>query len=207
MFRMNEANKIDTINPDYTNQSLSRRTSNSTINRADYSTKSAELLNPLAFPCSVEDVYSLGISLQYFMGDIYLNLAASSKGQKTIFKNMAMAQLDVKNELQKQVNADLNEKLAYFYNNGGGIIEPPVSEHQAKELNGFFNRIVANYLNQIDVIVTLTAEGSITPSELETEMNNIIIHMYTSLAKLYKADEIKCAFEAMARCKAHVSTD
>ncbi len=196
---MIEANSIEFINLNCESNSLTK-TGSSTINKPDYSTKSAELLNPMSCPRSVEEAYSLGISLQYYIGDIYLTLAGSITGHKKIFNDIAIAQLDTKNKLQKLANTALNEKLAYFYNNGGCIIEPPVSEIQAKEINGFFNRIVANCLNQIDVIVTMATEGSTPPKELESEINNIIIRMYTSLGKLYQAADIKCAFEAMARC-------
>lgn len=198
---MTQAKKI--LNADYVNSSFykdgNKRGVSPVINKRDYSTKSAELIDPMAFPRSVEEIYTMGISLQYYIGDIYLRLAAMNKGtQKNRYNEIAVAQLKVKNEIQKLANAHLNEKLNYFYNNGGPVIEAPISEREAKELNGFFNRIVANYLNQMDVIVTMTAEGSMSSSDLESEINNIIIRMFVSLSNLYQLDDLKQAFHNMA---------
>lgn len=198
---MTQAKKI--LNADYVNSSFykdgNKRVVSPVINKRDYSTKSAELIDPMAFPRSVEEIYTMGISLQYYIGDIYLRLAAMNKGaQKNRYNEIAVAQLNVKNEIQKLANAHLNEKLNYFYNNGGPVIEAPISEREAKELNGFFNRIVANYLNQMDVIVTMTAEGSMSSSDLESEINNIIIRMFVSLSNLYQLDDLKQAFHNMA---------
>ncbi|CFX21876.1 Uncharacterized [Syntrophomonas zehnderi OL-4] len=165
----------------------------------NYSTKSAELMEPLAFPRSVEEIYNLGISLQYYIGGIYLKLANTSKGeQKKNYSQMALAQLNVKKTILQLINENLNEKLTYFYNNGGPIINPPVSEREAKELSGFFNRIAANYLNQIDAIVTMAAKRNTDADELKNEIDNIIVHMYGSLSNLYQHDDLKQAFHNMA---------
>lgn len=168
-------------------------------NQNDYSPKSPEPVEPLAFPCSVEEIYNLGISLQYYIGGIYLNLANQSKGeQKKCYSKLALAQLNVKKAILKMVNEHLNERLYYFYNNGGPVIKPPVSEREAKKLSGFFNRIVANYLNQIDVSVAIAAEGGMTADKLESEINNIVMHMFSSLSNLYRHDDMKQAFNNMS---------
>jgi hypothetical protein len=116
---------------------------------------------------------------------------------KDSLKALAIKQLDRKAEIQKLANLNLNEKLAYFYNNGGPIIEPPVSVRQAKEINGFFNRIVANYLNQMDVIINKATKVHDSLNELEVEINKIIIRMLTDLANLYQDDDIRLAFKEM----------
>lgn len=187
MIILNKAMKLNNMNPE--NSPVTIKQNNSTI--------STELLNSISCPRSVEEVYSIGIKLQYLIGDIYLSLANSSKGSlKNTYKAMAIKQLDRKVEIQKLANAHLNEKLMYFYNNGGPIIEPPVSERQAKSINGFFNRIAGNHLNQLDVIIS-KAEGFDGINELEGEINEIIIHMFTDLANLYQDDDIKLAFKEM----------
>jgi hypothetical protein len=84
--------------------------------------------------------------------------------------------------------------LWYFYNNGGPIIEAPVSEQLAKEIQPFFNRIMANLLNQLDVMMNMTANGDISASDLDDSINNNIIAMYTVMSKLFKVDEVKDAF-------------
>ena len=116
---------------------------------------------------------------------------------KDSLKALAIKQLDRKAEIQKLANLNLNEKLAYFYNNGGPIIEPPVSVRQTKEINGFFNRIVANYLNQMDVIINKATKVHDSLNELEVEINKIIIRMLTDLANLYHDDDIRLAFKEM----------
>jgi hypothetical protein len=186
MILMNEAKQLTSMNPD-----------NSPIKRS-YSATPTEQINPISCPCSVEEVYSIGIKLQYLTGDMYLKYANTSKGfPKDSLKALAIKQLDRKAEIQKLANLNLNEKLAYFYNNGGPIIEPPVSVRQAKEINGFFNRIVANYLNQMDVIISKATKVNDSFNELEVEINKIIIRMLTDLANLYHDDDIRLAFKEM----------
>ena len=180
---MNEAKKLNIMNPD----------NSRVIMKPSYSTISTEL--SISCPRSVEEAYSIGIKLQYLIGDRYLKYAKASK----VLKALAIKQLDRKTEIQKLANTNLDEKLAYFYNNGGPIIEPPVSERQAKEINGFFNRIVTNCLNQIDVIISKAVESNDSLKELEGEINRIMIRMLTDLANLYHDDEIRLAFKEMIR--------
>lgn len=176
---MNKAAKLNNINPDYSPVAQK---------------------NTISCPCSAEEVYSIGIDLQYLIGDMYLNLVNSSKGSmKSTLKELAMKQLDKKVKIQKLANINLNEKLNYFYNNGGPIIEPPVSKRQAQEINGFFTRIVNNRLNQINVIINKANDYNDDLNDLENEVNQIMKRMFTDLANLYNEDEIISAFLAMNR--------
>lgn len=181
---MNEAKKFNNMNQENSPVKTTMQ-SNSTI--------ANELLNLYSCPRSAEEVYSIGIKLQYLIGDMYLKHGNSNKE----LKSLAIKQLDRKAEIQKLANINLNEKLNYFYNNGGPIIEPPVSERQAKEINVFFNRIVANYLVQMDVIISKAAAGNDSMNELEGKINKIVIRLLTDLANLYHNDEIRQAFKEM----------
>jgi hypothetical protein len=154
-----------------------------------------EQLEAISCPRSKEEVYSTGIKLLYLVGDIYLKYTNTSKGfPKNTLKALALKQLDRKTEIQKLAEKEFNEKLNYFYNNGGPIIEPPVSENQAKEINGFFNRIAVNYLNQIDVTIRKASQDHF---ELEIEINKIMVRMLTDLANLYHDNDIRKAFKEM----------
>lgn len=147
-------------------------------------------------PRTTEEVYTMGVKLQYMIGDLYLNYADKDKVTKNILMGMAMKQLDKKAEVQELANIDLNKKLNFFYNNGGPILEPPVDEKKAKEINGFFNRIAENYLMKIDDLIHRTTEEDQGGFDvLETEVNKIIVRMLTDLANLYHEKEIRMAFK------------
>ncbi len=147
-------------------------------------------------PHTTEDVYSIGIKLQYLIGDMYLDYEnGSDKATRIVLKELALKQLNKKNEIQKLADMDLNNKLTYFYENGGPIIEPPVSEKRAKEINGFFNRIAENYLKNIEVQISKANESNV--QELEGNVNQIIVRMLTDLANLYIENEIRMAFKEL----------
>lgn len=149
-------------------------------------------------PCSVDEVYSLGVSLQYCIGDIYLQLETMCRGdQKIKYKNLALLQLDIKEEIEKLANENLNKLWLYFYNNGGPVIQSPVSEKMAREIQPFFNRIASNFLNQVNVLVSLAAKRNMNASELESAINNNVIDMYTTMAMLFRVDEIQDAFDQL----------
>jgi len=156
----------------------------------------SEPKHSITCPHTTEDVYSIGIKLLYLIGDMYLDYAnGSDKTTKSILKELALKQLNKKTEIQKLADMDLNSKLTYFYENGGPVIEPPVSEKRAKEINGFFNRIADNYLNNIEEQISKANEDII--QELEVNVNHIIVRMLTDLANLYHEKEIRMAFKEL----------
>jgi len=149
-------------------------------------------------PRSADEVYSFGVSLQYYIGDIYLELEALTQGeQRLYYKNLALSQLNVKQEIEKLANENLNRLLWYFYNNGGPIIEAPVTDNMAKEIQPFFNRIAVNFMNQLDVLVRLASKGNMSPSEMESTINEGIIDMYTTMGMLFNTDEIQDSFNEL----------
>ncbi|MDD3364832.1 MAG: hypothetical protein PHZ03_07625 [Syntrophomonas sp.] len=196
---MNEATELQVVEQPYRSHNKKRKSSKvelKNLRAQNYRSKTSdELVNLELCPRSVDDVYSLGVRLQYYIGAIYLELDAMNQGSKQIpYTSLALRQLEGKEEIEKLVNDNLNRLLWYFYNNGGPIIEAPVSEQVAKELQPFFNRIMANFLNQLDVMVNMTFNGDISAIDLDDSINNNIIAMYTVIAKLFKLDEIKNAF-------------
>lgn len=156
---------------------------------------SAEQVQMFTCPRTTEEVYSLGVKLQYMVGDLYLKYADSGdKVRKNAFMGLALKQLDKKTEIQRLANIDLNEKLNYFYNNGGPIIEPTVNEKTAREINGFFNRIAENYLLKMEELISESADNHVA---LEVEVNQMIVRMLTDLANLYHENEIRMAFKEL----------
>jgi len=161
-------------------------------------TQTEETVNLGPCPRSADEVYSLGVSLQYYIGDIYLELEALTQGEQRLqYQNLALSQLTVKQEIEKLANENLNRLLWYFYNHGGPVIEAPVTEKMAKEIQPFFNRIAVNFLNQLDVLVRLASKGNMSPSELESTINDGIIDMYATMSMLFNTDEIKDAFSEL----------
>jgi hypothetical protein len=153
-------------------------------------------------PCSVDQVYSLGVRIQYYVGDIYLELERLNKGSsKNQFKNLALKQLDAKDQIEELAKMNLNRLLTHFYNAGGPIIVPPISERMAQEIQPFFTRISANCLKQLDAIVWMVSKGSFSASELEFTINDHINDMYTTLSMLFPVDEIKDAFNDLMRIR------
>ena len=151
------------------------------------------------------DVYALGVNLQYYIGDMYLQLAEISQGEvKSQFKRMAVNELEIKQQIQQKNNAYLNELLSYFYNNGGKIIEAPLASEQAKEIHPFFNRIINTFIKRLESWVVLAAEGTVTPDQLDSMISYDIIEMYGNMCKLFKVDEIDKAFEALIRVREKV---
>lgn len=157
-------------------------------------------------PCSVDQVYSLGINIQYYVGDIYLELGRrNQEPDKNQYKSLAMKQLDGKNAIEKLANINLTRLLSYFYNNGGPIIEPPLSEEMARDIQPFFTRISSNFMEQLDVIVDMVSKTSLSAHELEHMISGNVIDMYTTMSMLFPIDEIKDAFNDLIGVQEKIS--
>jgi hypothetical protein len=199
---MNEAKEIKVMSKmisSFYQKKASKKEAPKTRRTRNYRTKvNSKLVNMEPVPCSADEVFSLGVSLQYYIGAIYLELAESNQGpHKVQYKDLALGQLEGKVEIEKLAKDNLNRLLTYFYNNGGPIIERPVSELMSKGIQPFFNRIVANFLDQVNALVQRVTEENISASQLEETINNYIITMYTSMCKLFLVDEIQTAFKEL----------
>jgi hypothetical protein len=166
-------------------------------------TKAAcEIVNQVVCLQSVDEVYLLGVKMQDYLGAAYNELAVLSAGpKKKIYSYLAKKQLGAKKEIETLANNNLNKLLQYFYENGGPIIEPPVSEELAREIKPFFKKIMESFLNQVDSLINKAARDEISSSDLEIEVNYQFINMYTAISRLYQAEEIQNTFNELISIK------
>ena len=164
--------------------------------KINYHTKAAyELANSIPCPRSANDVYSIGVSMQYCIRAKYIELDNLQRSDdKTYLEGQAAKQLAIKSEIEKLAKFNLNYVLKEFYDHGGPIMEDPVSEQMVKEIQPFFNRIMSNFLQSLDAIVHQTDLGKLSVEEMVTDVNRKICEMYNSLGSMFQIVEIKGAF-------------
>lgn len=201
---MNDARETAWMDELYIGQTIK---SSKTRRNRNNSVKTYDVLVDLGpCPCSVDQVYSLGVRIQYYVGDIYLELERVNQGAlKNQYKKLALRQLDGKNEVEKLANLNLNRLLTYFYNNGGPIIDSPVSEQMAREISPFYIRITTNFLKQLDLIVGMASKGNFTVNELERMVNNLVTEMYITISMLFPMEEMKDAFDDLTGVRESIS--
>jgi len=138
-------------------------------------------------PRSVDEVFSLGIKLQYYIGGVYMEMAEMRRGEaKKYFKQQAVKQLAIKDEIKYLADNNLNRMLDYFYANGGPVIEPPVSDETAKRIQPFFNRIASSSLDEIRNVID---EGSNYDAEnVAMYVTETVADMYSAISRLYEAE-------------------
>jgi hypothetical protein len=153
-------------------------------------------------PRYLKEVYDLGADLQYYIGDMYLQLAELSQVKiKATYQKMAVHQLEMRQRIERLNEAHLNEILTHFYNNGGKVVEAPLASEASKELQPFFNRMMDTFLKRLESALVLAAEGSISPEQLGSMIDNDITEMYRNLGKLFQVEPIVRGFEAMIRIR------
>jgi hypothetical protein len=165
--------------------------------KINYYTKAAyELASSTPCPRSANDVYSMGVSLQYCIRAKYLEidgLRRSIMGQNFLV-DQAKRQLAIKTEIEKQANYNLNVLLQKFYDQGGPIMEDPVSEEMVKNVRPFFNRIRSSFLQSLDETAHQTAIGKLSVEEMVTDVNRQITEMYNALGRMFPVAEVTGAF-------------
>jgi hypothetical protein len=148
----------------------------------------------LTCPCRLDEVYSFGVSLHHRIGEIYSELAAVNQGAaKMLYTSMALRELYGNKEMEEIIKTNINNLLFYFYDNGGPVIENPVSEQLVSEVKSFYKRIMISFWEQVDIVVDMTFRGKMNANELEIAINNCIIFLYTAMGKLFQDEEIKKA--------------
>lgn len=164
--------------------------------KINYHTKAAyELANSHPCPRSASDVYSLGVSLQYCIRAKYIEIDSLKRSiDKTFLVDLAAKQLAIKTEIEKQAKYNLNILLQKFYNDGGQIMEDPVSTQMVKDIQPFFNRITSNFLQSLDETAHQTAMGKLSVKEMETEVNHRLTELYNALGRMFQATEIESVF-------------
>jgi hypothetical protein len=68
-------------------------------------------------------------------------------------------------------------------------------------LQPFFNRMMDTFLKRLESALVLAAEGSISPEQLGSMIDNDITEMYRNLGKLFQVEPIVRGFEAMIRIR------
>lgn len=163
-----------------------------------YTDEADNSLKPISCPRYINDVYSIGTNLHYYIGDIYLQLAEGKQGNiKQQYKTMAIVQLEIKDEIQKVENVCLNEMLGYFYNNGGTIVESALSYQDSQAIQPFFNRILDIFTKKVDLLTVLAANGRITPGRMESIINYDLVELYSKMSKLFPVDKMVRAFDQL----------
>lgn len=154
-----------------------------------------EVLSRVVCPRSVEEVYWLGVNIQNYLATIYNELIVlSTSPAKNIYRKLALKQVEVKQEIENLAKENTNRLLQYFYDNGGPIIEAPVSEKTAVELKPYFKQFMDSFLNQVTLLVNKASGNEITAGDFNFEINYQVISMYIAMSKLYQAEDVKNAF-------------
>lgn len=160
----------------------------------------AEFVKLHSCPCSVQEVYSLAISLQYYIGNLYLEMAdGSQEPQKSQYMSLAMRQLENKKNLQKICNDYLNELMDCYYKTGGPIIDDRLSESQLKDVQAFFQRILTNLLLHYEILVDMSSNGSMSLSQMSAEIDSYTLFTYSTLGKLYSDAKIQRTFNELTK--------
>jgi hypothetical protein len=162
--------------------------------KINYHTKAAyEMASSNPCPQSVNDVYNLGISLQYCVRAKYLEVA-ELMNDKTYLTDQAAQQLIIKSKIEKLAAYKLNIQLNKFYNQGGPIIEEPVTKETVKQIQPFFNRIVSRFLQSLDENTSRLLTKEISAEKMNVEVKQQLAETYTTLGKMFPVAEIERAF-------------
>ena len=150
-------------------------------------------------PRNVNDVYSLGTTLQHYIESRYLELASLNQWtDKDLCKDLAEKQLEGKRQVDVLRLANLNQLLIYFYDNGGPIIEDPVPEQETRMIMPFFNRIMINFEKHIHAVLMSAIKGKTPSGNLEACVNGVLISTYSAISDLYQDTTMQNAFMELA---------
>jgi hypothetical protein len=152
------------------------------------------LVDSVVCPRCVDEVYALGISLQNYMCNLYLELADLNKGKANPYTNLVLEQLKIKKEIENLAKDNLNKLLAYFYDNGGPIIESPVSEQAAEQIQPYINKVVSTFNNQIDFLANRAFQGNFAASDLDGQLSECIKLMYSAMSSQFRIGAMQEAF-------------
>jgi hypothetical protein len=160
----------------------------------NYFTKAAyELASSLPCPESANDVYNLGVSLQYCIRAKYLELAGQCYDQDYLIEQ-ATRQLAIKKDIEAQANLGLNILLAQFYDQGGPLMAPSVSQKMSREYYPFFKRIMGRLLESLDELTYEVMDGNLRVEELPDRVELELIQTYNAMKKLFPVREIEKAY-------------
>lgn len=159
-----------------------------------------DFIKSVSCPRCEYDVYAIGISLEYFVGSVFVALAEMDRNVSgSEYTRLAMMQLERKEKIVAVNNNKLNQMLQYFYDNGGPIIEPPVDEQKAARIAPRFNAIINEFCDRMDVLVNESSSGRMGAREMEKETNAAVLEVYTASKALYREYELRNAFDDLLR--------
>ena len=164
-----------------------------------------ELAQSTPCPRNVNDVYSLGVNLQYCIGTRYRELADMTRNEnETACIKLAEKQMEIKRRIDKAASHHLNILIQYFYEHGGPVIEDPISEDMVKEINPFYNRLMNNFLESLDEVTEKVRSGEMSIGEMETTVNRELISMFGALGNLFGVNEMRKAFHDLVEIRESV---
>lgn len=167
-----------------------------------YSRAVDEFVKAVSCPRCECEVYAVGISLEYFVGSIFLALADIDKGSPNAeCTHLAMMQLERKEKIAEINNAKLNQMLQYFYDNGGPVMEFPVDEQRVAKIAPRFNALVNSLLHKMDALVIEASAGHIKIDQMEAEIGSSILETYTAMKALYREYELRNAYDELIRIR------
>ncbi len=164
---------------------------------AEYSMMNETITSPLSCPRYAIDVYLLGLFIEDYLVNTLTELTYR-KPRNNNFTTLVKSHMIRRDKMQGLSKNCLNCSLAYFYANGGPIIEPPISEQYLKKVNPSFNRKIAKFFGQLNAILNIFAQASNT-EKAERELNNSIVELFAQLSYLYRDAEIIEAFADLIR--------
>jgi hypothetical protein len=165
-------------------------------NHLEVNNKPASTLN---CPRSAADVYYFGMFLQDYLDNIYRDLGLAGRPNQNNRKQFDPSGNTCKDEIQTLIKTYLNQCLGYFYKNGGPVIQAPVTDTDVQDIQPFFNKIAANFFDQLETMSYIASKGDMNANELKVESANYIIGLLNIMEKLYSVDEVKEAFEDLIR--------
>lgn len=146
-------------------------------------------------PRSADEVYSMSIKVVNFVDKIYSEMAAKYCDDRALQEEVSRQRV-IKKTIRQLADHNLNQLLDYFYSHDGPIIEPPVSEQTAKEIQPFFSRITVNALTQIEAVTDRNQAAS--PAEAAEVISAVTVNMYEGMSRLYAGiPEVKETFEEL----------
>lgn len=160
---------------------------------AEYSILHETVTNPISCPRCEIDVYFLGISIEDYLVNTFMELAMHNKKPHNIFEALAENHMARRDKMRELAHNSINCSLFYFYAQGGPVIEPPVSEQYIMEVTPSFNKKIAKFFGYLNDTYYIISKANNT-ARVERELTHYIIELFAKLSCLYQDAEINEAF-------------
>ena len=162
--------------------------------KINYYTKAAyEAASSLPCPRSVSDVYNLGVSLHYCVRAKYIEIA-DLMNEKAYLTDQAAQQLQNKFTIEKLAAYNLNVQLGKFYAEGGPIMEDPVTNETAAQIQPFFSRNMSRFLQTLDELSGQVLTKRMSGQEMTAAVDQQMAESLAAMKKMFQDEEIQMAF-------------